>query len=255
MSAMNKLRMYYQKVKIALAEMLISGDKYYIQDLPLEVYHRASFPSYRDEVRRYNQRRDKVSRDATRWFGLELILRQVKEIGSGDYAELGTYKGKTARQIFLSKRPDACLYCFDTFEGFNATDVDEEDPGNNVVISPGAFGNTSIQEVEKYIMDAKASDQLYLRKGHFPDSFSGLEGITWAFVHLDCDLATPTKAGLERFWVNLLPGGVIVVHDYNGYYSAGIKPVVDQFAKKNNIIPIPLPDNGGSVVLAKPIRV
>jgi O-methyltransferase len=38
-------------------------------------------------------------------------------------------------------------------------------------------------------------------------------------VLLDADLFAPIKAGLELFWPRLVPGGLILVHDYPKWVS------------------------------------
>jgi hypothetical protein len=61
--------------------------------------------------------------DYVRYSSLELVAREIYENKiSGNVAELGVYQGGFAQyinQIF----PDRKLYLFDTFEGFNESDV------------------------------------------------------------------------------------------------------------------------------------
>jgi len=249
----SKFDLMLKKMRISFLEQLLPS-KYYVQDLPFEIYARSTFLGYREELAWFNNRKGKISRDTVRWLSIELILRQVRKFEGGDYAELGTYQGKTARQIFRGMRLGAQLYCFDTFEGFDSKDLAMESSENLSISGAivGAFGNTSANEVIRFVTSDNNVDRLVIRKGYFPETFAGLEDKKWAFVHLDCDLAAPMKAGLEKFWPGILPGGFLVIHDYNGYYANSIQPVVDNFLRNHNCHAVPLPDNGGSVVVVKP---
>ncbi len=71
----------------------------------------------------------------------------------------------------------------------------------------------------------------------------------YPFVHLDADLEAPIAAGLEFFWPRVSPGGMIVVHDYNGW--PGARTAVDRFRQQEYVVAIPMPDKSGSIVLAK----
>ena len=104
--------------------------------------------------------------------------------------------------------------------------------------------------MDVFIRENLQERNLTLRKGFFPDSFAGLETNRWCFVHLDCDLYEPTKAGLERFWPAVVHGGVIAVHDYNSNYS-GVKMAVDEYSATEKIRIIPWNDRCGSAILIK----
>ena len=64
--------------------------------------------------------------DFVRYTTLELCANEIKTNNiNGNIAELGVYKGEFAKrlnQLF----PDKKLYLFDTFEGFNAKDINTE---------------------------------------------------------------------------------------------------------------------------------
>ena len=49
------------------------------------------------------------------------IVRLLAQDTKGDFAELGVYKGNSAK-IFHALAPDRKLYLFDTFEGFSERD-------------------------------------------------------------------------------------------------------------------------------------
>jgi len=160
--------------------------------------------------------------------------------------------GASARVIFDRMKEGEDLYCFDTFEGFVEEDVSTESIQNTgVQTKAGHFGDTSIVEVESYITKSgKNGRKLHLRKGYFPNTFEGLDGIKWKFVHLDADLYAPMKSGIEKFWPNLQAGGVMLLHDYNSGYQ-GTRKATDEYFGSLGIKPIPMYDKAGSVVVIK----
>lgn len=186
--------------------------------------------NYPDKVRFFNF-----------WFQVE---RLKKENISGSFAELGVYKGDSAKllhQMDTGRR----VHLFDTFQGFTQTDLVGE-TGKAATYTTKNFADTSLEKVM-----AKLSDEKFIfHKGYFPDTTKGLETEKFALVNMDADLYNPTKAGLEFFYPRLLPGGIIIVHDYNPDWP-GIMQAVDEFS---NTIPEPvvvLPDQDSSVMIFK----
>ena len=70
----------------------------------------------------------------------------------------------------------------------------------------------------------------------------------WRFVHLDADLYQPMKAGLEMFFPRLVPGCVLVLHDYNNSFK-GTKAAALEYFTPLGITPVPLADKSGSAVV------
>jgi O-methyltransferase len=188
--------------------------------------------NYPDKVRLYNF-----------WLQIERIN---KDKVSGDFAELGVYKGESARLLHLMA-PDRILHLFDTFEGFTGTDLQPE-TGEAATYSTNNFADTSLNKVLKKI----GGDQgkLKIHAGYFPQSAAGLEETTFALVNLDADLYNPTKAGLEYFYPRLSPGGIIFIHDYNHKWE-GLVKAVDEFAATIPEQLILLPDLDTTVMILK----
>jgi O-methyltransferase len=242
--------------RVALAEFVLPT-RAYVQMLPEIVHRRMRFPDFKPTARRYN--RDSSSghqntvADGNRVLSLLLLLDGVGRLPRGDYAEVGTWRGYSARIIFMSRSKGAQLHCFDTFEGFDDRDLVGEQRQDRGWCRAGHFADTSLDAVRSYIVgDSTDAEALLLHKGYFPDTFAGLEDRAWRFVHLDADLYAPTCAALERFYPRLVPGGVVIVHDYNSFYFDGARKAVDEFCRPRGIVPVQLPDSAGSVVIIKP---
>ena len=184
--------------------------------------------------------------DYIRLATLELISDEIrrKNVG-GNVAELGVYKGKFARYINQYFK-DRTLYLFDTFEGFDDRDLHREQTER---FSTGTqdFSSTSIQSVLKQM---SYPEKCIPVKGFFPDTTRGIDG-SFAFVSLDADLYEPIYAGLVFFYPRLEKGGYIFIHDFNNDHYKGARKAVEQFCSEQGINFVPIPDSGGSAIIAK----
>ena len=184
--------------------------------------------------------------DHIRLATLELVADEINTKNlSGAVAELGVYKGKFARYI-NQYFPQRKLFLFDTFTGFNETDVNVE---RQKEFSSGEqdFSNTSVAEVLKRM---PFSEQCIIKQGYFPQTAEGLEE-EFVFVSIDTDLYDPIYSGLNFFYPKLKQGGYIFVHDYNNDNYKGARKAVEQFCDEQKINYLPIPDFGGSAVIMK----
>jgi O-methyltransferase len=187
---------------------------------------------------------DHVRRDM-----LALMCRSIEERKiNGHIAELGVYQGATAR-LFHHYFPERKLYLFDTFQGFDPRDVEQETSKTGIKTTAAHFSDTAIDLVLKTI--SPQNDNIETVAGYFPESVENLqiEG-SFALVHLDADLYEPTKAGLEFFYPKLTSGGILIVHDYNAWLGA--RQAVEEYCLAHHLVTIPMPDKSGSCILLNP---
>jgi O-methyltransferase len=188
--------------------------------------------NYPDKIRLYNF-----------WLQVQRINKDKVE---GDFAELGVYKGDSARLLHLMA-PDRTFHLFDTFEGFKDTDLQPE-TGKAATYSTKNFADTSVEKVLKHI--GGNPDKIKFHPGYFPQSAAGMEDVAYAVVNLDADLYNPTKAGLEYFYPRLSPGGVIFIHDYNDKWE-GLMKAVDEFVENRPEQLILSPDLDSTAMIVK----
>ena len=185
-------------------------------------------------------------KDKNRFYALWYLLKQIDENNiAGAMAELGVYKGETAKLIH-HMAPYRDLFLFDSFTGLPRQIVKEDCDGT---IRPQTvdFSDTKPQEVLRHI---KGNSKIQIIEGIFPDTTSTIPEMDYALVHIDADLYQSTKDALQYFYPRLSPGGMMIVHDYHHNWE-GVKKAVDEF---NITVPegfISLPDLYGSVVLIK----
>ena len=179
---------------------------------------------------------------------MRLLAEQIHAAGiPGDVAELGVYKGGFAQWINAAF-PARRIHLFDTFTGFAEQDVAVEREHGYSGAQTGDFGETAKDCVDKRLF---YREMAVFHKGFFPDTFRDCQAQRFAFVSIDADLYAPTAAALPRFWDRLSPGGVIMIHDYNSTQFCGVKKAVDDFCAERALLPLPLCDRHGSVVLRK----
>ncbi len=159
------------------------------------------------------------------------VLSLAKALGKRDgaMAEVGVFQGSSAKLMCEAKRPETVLHLFDTFEGLPKAAEQDGD------VHRESQYTCSLESVQEYLRDYP---NVHLHKGLFPDSAAHVEDLAYSFVHLDVDLYESTKSGLEYFYPRMIPGGVILSHDYS--LLAGVKQAFQEFAEDRDEAPIEL---------------
>ena len=122
----------------------------------------------------------------------------------GEMAEVGVYKGATAKLICEAKG-EAPLHLFDTFAGL--PEPAEQDDG----FFAGGMFSGQLDQVKQYLGEYK---NLSFYPGLFPETGDAITDKSFSFVYLDVDLYQSTKDSLEFFYPRMNTGGVILSHDY-----------------------------------------
>lgn len=151
---------------------------------------------------------------------------------NGDVAQVGVYRGGTARMIAeCFAHTQKKFYLFDTFEGLPSASEEDGVSGskNNEVKQ---FTNVDFNEVKNLFSGVS---NVAFRKGYFPDTAQGLEGHSFCFVYLDADLYTSIRDGLAFFYPRMIRGGVIVIDDYGTDNWPGVEKAVHEFCVENNV--------------------
>lgn len=187
-----------------------------------------------------------LNSDYYRTSSLELVASEISKYNVyGNTAEVGVYRGDFA--MLINKAfPDKKLYLFDTFNGFDEKDIDNEKYETGINASQD-FSDTSVELV---LNKMKYKKKIIIKPGWFPKSLNGLEEL-FCFVSLDADLYQPTKHGLNYFYPRLSHGGYIFIHDFNNDNYSGVRKAVTEFCNLNKIGYYPMSDRCGSVMLTK----
>ena len=245
----HRLKFWQKKKRSFIKRLLIkfvnSSDSYVIQHLPESIDRDEFDISPFRKIWLAGGRANSV--DPIRLLFLISNIQDLENI-DGAFAEVGVYKGHTAK-IFNTLFPKRKFYLFDTFEGFEKSDFDSETEKRS---SSDNFDDTSLQSVKEYLAP---KDNIIFCKGYFPDTTKFVEeGETFALVHLDADLYNPIKAGLEYFYPRMQHHGIIIIHDYSSGAWPGVTKAVDEFMLDKHEGIVKMPDKSGSVVIKRCIN-
>jgi O-methyltransferase len=158
--------------------------------------------------------------DRVRCFMIYQFAKQIVNV-PGDVAEIGVYKGGTAR--LLSKALDSTnkiIHLCDTFAGMPPTDPTKD------LHKEGDFNDTSIDAVKFYLNDC--SNVVY-HIGVFTDTITGIENNLFSLVHIDVDIYKSVLNCLTFFYHRVRTGGIIIIDDYGFLSCPGAKMAVDEF--------------------------
>ena len=189
---------------------------------------------------------EKSFKDKNRFYALWYILKQIEDNSiAGAMAELGVYKGETAKLIH-HMAPYRDFFLFDSFTGL-PRQVVKEDCDGTVRPQTVDFSDTKPDQVHGHI---QGNSKIKIIEGIFPQTTLEIPDLNYALVHIDADLYQSTKDALLYFYPRLSPGGVMIIHDHHHDWE-GVKKAVDEFDTSVPESFISLPDLYGSVVLVK----
>lgn len=158
-----------------------------------------------------------VSRD--RCEALFILAEKANKL-DGDIAEIGVYKGGTAKLLSLAC-PNKTVHLFDTFQGMPPKD----DPSIDVH-KEGDFNDTSLDIVQSALSDC---DNTRFYQGMFPETIDNTVSEKFSLVHSDVDLYQCNVDVLEYFYPKMVKGGIIVFDDYEWEGCPGIKKSLEEF--------------------------
>ena len=150
-------------------------------------------------------------------YHIYMAVKRTQKV-PGDIAEVGVYKGGSAKIICLVKK-EKPLHLFDTFEGLpKVEDIDMVWP-----FYEGKFA-ASYDSVKEYL---KNDSNVFFYKGIFPGTSEPVKEKSFSMVNLDVDTYESTKQCLEFFYTRMSAGGIILSHDY--ITAPGVKKAFDDF--------------------------
>lgn len=238
-------KQYRSLVRRGIVPIVDATDSYVVQHLPEWIGATSfDFVSLRRLFTARNSKYDRV--DLVRLCLLIENARQLeRDAIEGSVAELGVYRGTTAK-VLHTLLPGRRLYLFDTFEGFETSDLGYELNRGNAA---SEFKDVSYEDVRAFVGD---SPMVRFCKGHFPTTTEAIpSGEQFALVHLDADLFRPTMDALQFFYPRVVPGGLMIIHDYSSTAWPGIADAVDGFFKDKPERPVLVPDKSGTAIVRK----
>ncbi len=177
----------------------------------------------------------------TRCFVLYQMFKQVDNL-DGDIAEVGVYKGRTAKLLALMAGSlNKSVHLFDTFTG-----MPEVNPAKDNFYQKGAFSDTSLAEVQAFLSDCK---NITIYPGFFPATAEPVRDRSFSFVHVDVDIYQSVLDCCRFFYSRLVSKGIIVFDDPGFADCAGAKIAVEEFFADKEEFPVYLAT--GQVLIIK----
>ena len=232
--------------------IIISSSTFYLKEKILEelgftnvhYFHCLLYPTKTHE--KYSEEFSKIDHntnetcymDSEEKYTIYSSMKAVSHL-SGSVAELGVYKGGSAK-IICELKGGKKLFLFDTFEG-----LPEVESGVDLAKKEW-FNDTSFNRVKEYL---KKYENVNFLVGKFPDTITEeVSKEVFSFVNLDTDLYKSTLDGLNFFWPRMVKGGRIVSHDFNTKDHPGVKKAFQEFFKDNPEVIIELADSQSMVI-------
>jgi len=156
----------------------------------------------------------------------------------GDFVECGVYQGsgiKTVIDYFGVENFPRGFWGYDTFD-YNPV------AGHTFERQQEGFFESILQRFAGY-------DQVRLVRGLLPDSLEGNSPASISYLHIDLNSAEYEIAVLDRLFDRVVPGGMIVLDDYEwaGIYRQQ-KMLEDAWFEERNYRVFPLPTGQGFVL-------
>jgi O-methyltransferase len=174
-----------------------------------------------DFSRLFDEIKKRTLVDKIRCFIIYQLAHQACAV-KGDAAEVGVYKGGTARLIakILSEKKGKAVHLFDTFSG-----MPPADPARDIHVC-GDFSDTSLDSVKSYLKDLP---NIVLHQGIFPQAAAPLNDARFSFVHIDADIYRSVMDCCIFFYPRMEKGGMMIFDDYGFLTCPGAKSAVDEF--------------------------
>lgn len=166
------------------------------------------------------QKQGVIIQSVSEAYNLWQLCPQTERV-PGDVAEVGVYRGGTARLLSAVKGKRR-LFLFDTFGGMPAVKAGVDK------VHEGSFSESRLPEVEALMA---GQEGVQFCPGFFPETTRMLptDATRFSFVHLDVDIYQSTLDGLRYFYPRMQPGGMIVSHDYRYLQCPGVRQAYEEF--------------------------
>ena len=153
---------------------------------------------------------------------------------SGDFVEMGCYKGDTSLMLaeILREVDGKKLWIYDSFEGLPEKSANDESV-LGVNFKSGELLVTKREVKERFLRAGLPVP--VIKKAWFKDLTSDDLPSEIAFAFLDGDFYESIRDSLKLVVPKMNDKGVIVVHDYNNPALPGVKKAVDEWRQNKKI--------------------
>lgn len=223
------------------------------QQKPTEILH----PEVWESVRRYTMT------DPLRVDALFEAVQQLEATGiDGDLVECGVYRGGCSMAMVMALRSmnsmDRRIWLYDTFEGMTRPTSDDVRIHDGTDAAAKFLETATGENSSSWCAADLATVRSNMRATGYPEELlrfvagpveetlrAGQVPDRIALLRLDTDWYESTKVELEVLYPRLVPGGVLIIDDYNHW--AGSRKAVDEYFSTTTR-PILFPVGKGSIM-------
>ena len=181
------------------------------------------------------------------------FYNKVKNL-PGDIVEIGVFKGSgvaTFSKILHIFSPNSIkqIIGFDIFDPEKAKIIlDEKESVNdnismNQVYSRVNVEDRTLENVKKKLMNIDCNPNFELIEGDveitLPCYIENNPGLRISLLYIDVDIERPTYIALKYLWDKVVPGGIIVLDEYEYHIfteSSGVDKFLKEFKMEYNLI-------------------
>lgn len=184
------------------------------------------------QARTHGDATDNIFRQS-RFYSTFQLADYAAGLPHGDVVECGCWHGHSALAIatLLAARGfTGRFHVFDSFEG-GLSDFKPQDESFFQL-----SGEEKLAQTRQFASDLAFVQSVLapfpfveLHRGWIPEVLGQYRPEATRLVHIDVDMYEPTKAALDYFWDSVVPGGCIIIDDYNHSVFEGATRAVDEF--------------------------
>lgn len=148
----------------------------------------------------------------------------------GDVVECGSSRCGTGIRIALALGSGSGkrVYCCDSFEGFDAEELERERANSTSTASANAFTSTSYEYVQAKIRRLGLQERVIPIRGYFEQTLPPMPG-PFSVALIDCDLHDSMLFCARDLWPKLSSGAVMLFDDYHHERYKAARSAVDTF--------------------------
>lgn len=155
----------------------------------------------------------------------------------GDFVECGAYEGVGAKTVidYLGNNFQKKFWLYDAFEH-------SPEMLNHAMPSHGSDLYDKVKDRFKNYPNVE------VLKGFIPDIFKKGCPEKIAYLHIDLNQAPAEIASLEKLFDKVVPGGIIILDDYEMFFYRDQKEAEDEWLNKRGYRVFPLPTSQGIIL-------
>lgn len=159
------------------------------------------------------------------------LVDATKCLGA-DVAECGVFRG--GMTLMMAKQLEETgnrVFAFDSFEGLPP----ERSLWETCYYQPGALKGSLVDFIQ--LLEDNCLENVTVRTGNFNSSLSTTHfPYNLRLIHIDCDVYSSTKCCIDNLYDKLLPGGIMVIDDYNDLGGGAEQAVAEHVRKTGELI-------------------